>query len=106
MGRGASVLFRGRRCHLLREVRREALVEGDDLDAARHGQLLDEGLRLTRLLPQLPRRVSGMPTTTRSTPCSRISSTIRATLPPSTTPIGRAIVPVGSETATPVRARP
>jgi hypothetical protein len=56
--------------------------------------------------PWRPASVSGSPTTTRSTACSSISCTIRAMSVPPTTSSGRAMVPVGSETATPVRARP
>ena len=60
--------------------------------------------------PRSPRSVNGSPTTTRSTCSSRTSSASRAS-PASdgarwTTQRGRASVPVGSETATPVRAAP
>ena len=61
-------------------------------------------------LPSRPLVCSGRPTTIRSTSCSRASLATSASplsvAAPSTTPSGRASVPVGSETATPVRAEP
>ena len=96
MGGRERVLGRGAG-GLLRQVGRGALVEqlDGDVDGA---------------APRVPRRVSGRPTTMRSTSSSRMSraSSVRPVSPaaPSTTPIGRASVPVGSETATPVRAEP
>src|SRR4051794_7278812 len=60
--------------------------------------------------PRSPRSVRGRPTTTLPTSSratrSRTSASPASLWARSTTPIGRAIVPVGSETATPVRAEP
>jgi len=105
MGGGACVLF-GAGWILLRQIGGEALVEEHD-----------GTLRLTRSAfanrsaafacsPRSPRSVSGWPTTTSSTAWSRTIAAISSRSARATTPSGRAITPVGSETATPVRADP
>ena len=82
------------------ERRREPLVERLDRDAHDGAERLEEALRLLRLGP----------TPMRSGSSERTSSARRASpgsVPTrSTTQSGRASVPVGSETATPVRAAP
>ncbi len=103
LGRGAG--------GLLREVGREALVielDGNvDCAAQRRRRSVSVSAACS---PRAPRSVSGRPTTTRSTSSSRTSRASSASPlsveARSTTPSGRASVPVGSETATPVRAEP
>src|SRR6187551_3192094 len=56
--------------------------------------------------PSVPLSETGSPTTTSSAPCLRARSAIACGSGGSTTPSGRAIVPVGSEIAHPARAAP
>ena len=110
MGGGERVLGRGAG-RLLCEVGREALVEELDRDVDDGAQRLDEALGLGDLLAARPAQrqrqadddaLDGPPRCT-----SRASSASPLSVPArSTTPSGRASVPVGSETATPVRAEP
>jgi hypothetical protein len=86
---------------LLGEVGREALVEALDGNVEPLPQCLDERFRLPRLLAALATR-SGASSRIIATSSSRPAG-VRTR---STTPTGRASVPVGSETAIPVRAEP
>ena len=109
--RGRARILGGFRRRLLREIGREALVEEDDRHlealAQRRRELLGDRAPAGRA-----RRasVSGCPTTTCSgcSSATRRSSSARPSSDAarSTTHSGRAITPVGSETATPVRALP
>ena len=106
----ARILGRvGRR--LFREVGREALVEGHDRDVDTSRAAPRRSAPSRAPAPRARRAASTAgPTTTRSACCSPTRAASRASPSPlparSTTQSGRAIVPVGSETATPVRARP
>ena len=89
---------------------REALVERLDRLGDRLAQRADEPLRLSRLAPVLPPQGQRQPdddslhaflANDLLDPVSPAGLAAR-----STTPNGRAIVPVASETATPVRAAP
>ena len=96
---------------LLREVGREALVEELDGDVDGAAQRVDEALGLGRLLAARRRAASaGGRRRSRSASSSRTSRASSASplslAARSTTQSGRASVPVGSETATPVRAEP
>jgi len=88
----------------------EAFVERLDRNVHRTAQLFDEPVRLSAWAPTSPRSVKGSPTTIRSASSSRTRPRRRANpssdAAPSIVQSGRAIVPVGSETATPVRAEP
>ena len=101
---GAGVVAAG-------EHRGEPLVVGLDRDLDRGAQRLDERRRLARLVAVLAAQrqrqadddrlgllARGSPASSRSKPAGVPTR--------STTPTGRATVPVGSETATPVRADP
>ena len=108
--RRPRVLRRSRRWPAVRERRREALVEGLDRHVDGLAQRDRNRCVSSACGPTSPRNVKGRPTTTRSAPSSTTSSASRrspASLAAcSTTPTGRASVPVASETATPVRAEP
>ena len=101
---------RGVAAALFGEVGREALVEALDRHVDDFAQGVDETLRLGRLLPVLAAQGQRKADddalgarARRPAPQTREPSSLPAR---STTPTGRATVPVGSETATPVRAEP